>query len=90
MQRLTRPRWYLNGLGDWPTENILAELKKYKLDMDETTYRQEAADCEPPIIAENWVVRTKTNAGLQQDFFQYSARERWRRFLPIRIPCFCS
>ena len=51
--------------------------------MDEAVYRQDAADCkEPSMIAEKWINRVKAHAGLQKDFFQYSARELWRQFLP--------
>ena len=81
--RPSRPQWYLKGLGSWSTEDILVELKKYRLDMDEATYRQDAADCnEPSVISENWIDRVKTLDVIQQDFFQYSACELWRRFLP--------
>lgn len=79
------PQWYLNGLGDWTTEDILVELKKYDLDMDEKTYQENAGNCnEPSIIAGKWIARIKAQAGRRQDFFQFSARELWRRLLPDR------
>jgi len=79
------PQWYLKGLGDWTTEDILVELKKYDLDMDEETYQEDAESCnEPSMIAGKWISSVKAQAGRRQDFFQFSARELWRRFLPDR------
>jgi hypothetical protein len=85
IRRFSLPDWQKYGLGDWTTDEILERLKAYRLDMNEALFRRDAEHCnEASRIADDWIARAKVHTHLATDFFHYSARELWRRFIPER------
>jgi tetratricopeptide (TPR) repeat protein len=86
--RPSTPQWYIEGLGEWSTGDILAQLTEYGLAMDEKGYLRDTDECdEPSVIAARWIERVDAEFGRWQDFFHFAARELWKRFLPQR-DCF--
>lgn len=86
--RPSTPQWYIEGLGEWSTGDILAQLNEYGLEMDEEGYRRDADKRdEPSVVAAKWIERVDAEFGRWQDFFHFATRELWKRFLPER-DCF--
>jgi tetratricopeptide (TPR) repeat protein len=79
------PVWYVEGLSDWPTEEIFERLRREGLPLDEITFVADAASYpDPGEMADRWESRVDRDPGRWRDFFQLAARELWKRLLPDR------
>jgi hypothetical protein len=74
--------WRFDGFHGMGTDEIFSALRRFGIDLDEASFRDEALQAGSPTrLAERWEVRSSAE-GKWRDLPLLGARELWRRLLP--------
>jgi tetratricopeptide (TPR) repeat protein len=75
--------WRYDGLGEWSTADIFAQLRKMGIDAEEAGFRQQAQDAgRPERLKQRWRGDREWDDFPWDDFPLLAAEELWRRLTP--------